>query len=56
MRAWILAAAVAFVGFGAEAEAQELTLERAAFRAIYEELVEIDTSPSTGSCTRAAES
>ncbi len=55
MRAWVLAAAVAFVGFGARAEAQELTPERAAFRAIYEELVEIDTSPSTGSCTRAAE-
>jgi acetylornithine deacetylase/succinyl-diaminopimelate desuccinylase-like protein len=33
--------------------------EREAFRAIYEELVEIDSSPSTGSCTdvvRAAES
>lgn len=29
--------------------------DEAAFRAIYEELVEIDTSPSTGSCTRAAE-
>ena len=28
---------------------------RQAFRDIYEELVEIDTSPTTGSCTRAAE-
>ena len=55
MRAWVLATAVAFVGWGAGAQAQELTPERAAFRAIYEELVEIDTSPSTGSCTRAAE-
>lgn len=26
--------------------------ERAAFRAIYEEMVEIDSSPTTGSCTR----
>ena len=25
---------------------------RAAFRAIYEEMVEIDTSPTTGSCTK----
>jgi acetylornithine deacetylase/succinyl-diaminopimelate desuccinylase-like protein len=39
----------------APVEAQELTPERAAFRAIYEELVEIDTSPTTGNCTRAAE-
>lgn len=37
------------------ASAQEPSPERAAFRAIYEELVEIDSSPSTGSCTRAAE-
>lgn len=36
----------------AQAPAQSAGRER--FRAIYEELVEIDTSPSTGSCTRAA--
>lgn len=50
-----LLAAVAMCAFGASAHAQELTPDRAAFRSIYEELVEIDTSPSTGSCTRAAE-
>ena len=39
----------------APVEAQELTPELSAFRAIYEELVEIDTSPTSGNCTRAAE-
>jgi acetylornithine deacetylase/succinyl-diaminopimelate desuccinylase-like protein len=29
-------------------------VDRAAFRAIYEEMVEIDSSPSTGSCTKVA--
>ncbi|HYD86402.1 MAG TPA: M20/M25/M40 family metallo-hydrolase [Vitreimonas sp.] len=53
MRALFLALAI--TAFGASAQAQELTPERAAFRAIYEELVEIDSSPTTGSCTRAAE-
>lgn len=53
MRAMILALGLA--AFGGSVSAQELTPERAAFRAIYEELVEIDTSPTTGSCTRAAE-
>jgi len=53
MRAFILALAI--TAFGASAQAQELTPERAAFRAIYEDLVETDSSPTTGSCTRAAE-
>ncbi len=53
MRTLILA--LAFAAFGAGAAAQELAPDRSAFRAIYEELVEIDTSPATGSCTRAAE-
>jgi len=53
MRAVLLAFAI--TAFGAGAGAQELTPHRAAFRAIYEELVEIDTSPSTGSCTRAVD-
>jgi acetylornithine deacetylase/succinyl-diaminopimelate desuccinylase-like protein len=51
MRAFLLALAI--TAFGANALAQELTPDRARFRAIYEELVEIDSSPSTGSCTRA---
>lgn len=53
MRALLLA--LSLTAFAASAQAQELTPDRAAFRAIYEELVEIDTSPTTGSCTRAAE-
>lgn len=48
-----VAALAAFVS--APAHAQDLTPDRAAFRAIYEELVEIDTSPTNGNCTRAAE-
>lgn len=42
----------------ASAVAQNTDAGRAAFRAIYEEMVEIDSSPTTGSCTkvvRAAE-
>jgi acetylornithine deacetylase/succinyl-diaminopimelate desuccinylase-like protein len=53
MRAFLVAAAM--FGLGAAAQAQELTPDRATFRAIYEELVEIDTSPTTGSCTRAVD-
>lgn len=44
---------VAITAFAGSASAQQPAADRAAFRAIYEELVEIDTSPSTGSCTRA---
>ena len=39
----------------APAHAQDLRPDRAAFRAIYRELVETDSSEATGSCTRAAE-
>lgn len=53
MRALVFA--LAFAAFGATAKAQELSPDRAAFRSVYEELVEIDTSAATGSCTRAAE-
>lgn len=53
MRALVFA--LAFAAFGATARAQELSPDRAAFRSVYEELVEIDTSAATGSCTRAAE-
>lgn len=51
MRAWVLAFVIA--ACFAPAAAQE-DASRQRFRATYEELVEIDTSPSTGSCTRAA--
>ena len=44
---------LAITALAGSAAAQQPTPDRAAFRAIYEELVEIDTSPSTGSCTRA---
>ena len=53
MRAYLVSCAVAVACLGA-AEAQTLSPDRQAFRAIYEELVEIDSSPTTGSCTRAA--
>ena len=49
------AAAVAAFALPATAAAQQRSAEEQAFRAIYEELVEIDTSPTTGNCTRAAE-
>jgi len=55
MRAVALALAIAVLGAPAQAQTQALTPDQAAFRAIYEELVEIDSSPTTGSCTRAAE-
>jgi acetylornithine deacetylase/succinyl-diaminopimelate desuccinylase-like protein len=48
----------ALLAAAADATAQA-NLEREAFRAMYEQLVEIDSSPTTGSCTkvvRAAES
>ncbi len=54
MRALLLSCAIWMAGAGAAA-AQAADAERQAFRALYEELVEIDSSPSTGSCTRAAE-
>ncbi len=51
-----LAAALAFtVALSAQAFAQAPTPEQQTFRDIFEELVEIDTSEATGSCTRAAE-
>jgi acetylornithine deacetylase/succinyl-diaminopimelate desuccinylase-like protein len=53
MRAFLLSCAMAMCGVGGAAA--QTTPDRQAFRAIYEELVEIDTSPTTGSCTRAAE-
>jgi acetylornithine deacetylase/succinyl-diaminopimelate desuccinylase-like protein len=52
MRAFLLSLLMTVAGMSATA-AQ--TPDRLAFRAIYEELVEIDSSPTTGSCTRAAE-
>lgn len=55
MRAVLMSAAIATAMLAGVAHAQTPPDGRPAFRAIYEELVEIDTSPSTGSCTRAAE-
>jgi acetylornithine deacetylase/succinyl-diaminopimelate desuccinylase-like protein len=46
--------AVAFLSCGA-AVAQSGDATRAAFREIYREMVEIDSSPSTGSCTKVVE-
>jgi acetylornithine deacetylase/succinyl-diaminopimelate desuccinylase-like protein len=50
---------VAIFAVSASAQAQSLDAGKAAFREIYQEMVEIDSSPTTGSCTkvvRAAES
>ncbi len=55
MRSIFVAAIAVFALMGGPAQAQERTPEQLAFRAIYEELVEIDTSEATGSCTRAVE-
>lgn len=54
MRRTFLTAVLALGLLAGPAAAQELRADQTAFRAIYEELVEIDTSASTGSCTRAA--
>jgi acetylornithine deacetylase/succinyl-diaminopimelate desuccinylase-like protein len=54
----LTASLIASVSLAAIAPAASADSDREAFRAIYEEMVEIDTSPSTGSCTklvRAAE-
>ena len=40
---------------GASAAAAESSPDESAFRALYQELVEINTTRSVGSCTRAAE-
>jgi acetylornithine deacetylase/succinyl-diaminopimelate desuccinylase-like protein len=54
MRGLLLFLAMTASCLGA-AEAQRLSPDRQAFRDNYDELVEIDTSQGTGSCTRAAE-
>jgi acetylornithine deacetylase/succinyl-diaminopimelate desuccinylase-like protein len=55
MRTATVAACIGLTALTAAlAEAQQANAERAAFRVLYEEMVEIDSSPSTGSCTRVA--
>jgi len=51
----LISALAALTAFGANASAQDLSASRPAFRAIYEEMVEIDSSPTTGSCTRVVQ-
>ena len=54
----LTASLIASVSLAAIAPAASADSDREAFRAIYEEMVEIDSSPTTGSCTklvRAAE-
>jgi acetylornithine deacetylase/succinyl-diaminopimelate desuccinylase-like protein len=46
--------ALAAAGAGAQQQQAHLRPDQTAFRAIYQELVDIDTSEATGSCTRAA--
>jgi acetylornithine deacetylase/succinyl-diaminopimelate desuccinylase-like protein len=56
MRAGLIALALgALAATSAGAQQQHLRADQTAFRAIYQELVNIDTSMATGSCTRAAE-
>ena len=56
MRKALLAAAAGIVALvPALAMAQQGDGGRAAFRAIYEEMVEIDSSPTTGSCTKVVQ-
>lgn len=56
MRFTTIAASMAFVAaITPAATSQQLDAGRAAFRAIYEEMVEIDSSPTTGSCTKVVE-
>jgi acetylornithine deacetylase/succinyl-diaminopimelate desuccinylase-like protein len=50
----VLTAAIAYA-FSAAASAQAPAPDEAAFRALYKELVEINTSRSVGSCTEAAQ-
>ena len=54
MKAWTLAAALAAV-FAAPAAAQPLSPDKQAFRDLYEELVETNTTLSAGDCTLAAQ-
>lgn len=56
MRFTTIAASIAFVAaITPAATSQTSDAGRAAFRAIYEEMVEIDSSPTTGSCTKVVE-
>ena len=54
MKAWTLAAALAAV-LAAPAAAQPLSADKQAFRDLYEELVETNTTLSAGDCTLAAQ-
>lgn len=51
----VAAAALAAAAFAQGAQAADLTPDQAAFRALYKELVETNTTLSAGSCTAAAE-
>ncbi|MEQ1610364.1 MAG: hypothetical protein ABL956_15565 [Hyphomonadaceae bacterium] len=56
MRFRKIAASLAFVAaITPGASSQQTDAGRAAFRAIYEEMVEIDSSPTTGSCTKVVQ-
>jgi acetylornithine deacetylase/succinyl-diaminopimelate desuccinylase-like protein len=55
VRSFSVAAAVAAAMFAAPGRAQAPSADEAAFRELYKELVEINTTRSVGSCTRAAE-
>jgi acetylornithine deacetylase/succinyl-diaminopimelate desuccinylase-like protein len=52
---WALAVGMMALGQSLSAQAPALRPDQAAFRALYQELVETDTSITTGSCTALAE-
>jgi acetylornithine deacetylase/succinyl-diaminopimelate desuccinylase-like protein len=54
-RVWLAAAGMMALAQGGAAQAPALRPDQAAFRALYQELVETDTSITTGSCTLLAE-
>jgi acetylornithine deacetylase/succinyl-diaminopimelate desuccinylase-like protein len=52
---WVAAVAAIAAAFAARAESAPPDSTEAAFRSLYEELIEINTTRSVGDCTRAAE-
>ena len=55
MRLRNVAASLAFIAAISPAASSQQVAGRDAFRAIYKEMVEIDSSPTTGSCTKVVE-
>lgn len=55
-KSWRVATTLAIAGFAvASSAAEAVSADEAAFRALYKELIEINTTRSVGNCTQAAE-